>query len=74
MGTSVTYLSQEVITPRRQCLVTVALQRASGQGDDDDWRLEQIHILELVLLVRLALDLWGCVGGRAEDTDGVDPL
>jgi hypothetical protein len=50
-----TYLGQKVITTRRQCFVSVALQRACCQGDNDDGALEQFPIAELILLVGLIL-------------------
>lgn len=45
-----TYLGQEIITPRRERLVTIALQTAGGQGDDDDGALEAGFVAEVVLV------------------------
>lgn len=46
-----TYLCQEIIAPRCQRLVPIALQATRREGYDNDWALEESRVHEFVLAV-----------------------
>ena len=71
------YLCQEIVTPRSKRLVTIALQRAGCERDDDDRALEHVSIPELVVVAELgALEpvVRGLACAAAEDADAIDAL
>lgn len=74
------YLGQEVITARSEGFMTITLQRACGQSNDNDRALEQRRVHQVIDDVRYTIRGFPICKGRCsgsaigEDTDVIHPL